>query len=99
MYEKKFFAPNGQNGSGKFCYGKKGDDLRITVPCGTVIKDAESGKVLADMLDRNAIFNQIPEKALKACKRVWGKEPNYRKKYAAECDVIFAVLKADSGKV
>ncbi|MFQ6723742.1 MAG: GTPase ObgE [Clostridia bacterium] len=51
MYEKKFFAPNGQNGSGKFCYGKKGDDLRIIVPCGTVIKDVESGKVLADMYE------------------------------------------------
>lgn len=49
MYEKKFFAENGQNGSGKFCYGKKGEDLHITVPCGTVIKDAETGKVLADM--------------------------------------------------
>lgn len=51
MYEKKFFAQNGSNGSGKFCYGKKGEDLRITVPCGTVIKDAESGKVLADMYE------------------------------------------------
>ncbi len=51
MYEKKFFAPNGSNGSGKFCYGKKGDDLRITVPCGTVIKDAETDEVLADMYE------------------------------------------------
>ena len=51
MYEKKFFAPNGSNGSGKFCYGKKGEDLRITVPCGTVIKDAETDKVLADMYE------------------------------------------------
>ena len=51
MYEKKFFAPSGSNGSGKFCYGKKGDDLRITVPCGTVIKDAETDKVLADMYE------------------------------------------------
>ena len=39
-------------------------------------------EVLADMLDRNVIFNQIPEKALKAFKQVSGKEPNYRKKYA-----------------
>ena len=49
MYEKKFYAQNGQSGSGKLCSGKKGEDLYITVPCGTVIKDAESGKVLADM--------------------------------------------------
>ena len=49
MYEKKFYAQNGENGSSKLCFGKKGEDLRITVPCGTVIKDAETGKVLADM--------------------------------------------------
>ena len=51
-------------------------------------------EVLADMLDRNVIFNQIPEKALKAFKQVSGKESNYRKKHAAECDVTYAVLKA-----
>lgn len=51
MYEKKFYAQNGENGSGKLCFGKKGEDLYITVPCGTVIKDAESGKVLADMYE------------------------------------------------
>lgn len=51
MYEKKFYAKNGENGSGKLCFGKKGEDLRITVPCGTVIKDAETGEVLADMYE------------------------------------------------
>ena len=51
-------------------------------------------EVLADMLDRNVIFNQIPESALKAFKQVSGKEPNYRKKHAAECDVTYAVLRA-----
>ena len=51
-------------------------------------------EALADMLDRNIIFNQIPESALKAFKQVSGKEPNYRKKYAAECDVLYAVLRA-----
>ena len=56
-------------------------------------------EVLADMLDRGVIFNQIPESALKAFKQVLGKEPNYRKKYAAECDVTYAVLKAVLGKV
>ena len=51
MYEKKFFAKNGENGSGKLCFGKKGEDLRIVVPCGTIIKDAETGEVLADMYE------------------------------------------------
>ena len=56
-------------------------------------------ETLADMLDRGVIFNQIPESALKAFKHVSGKEPNYRKKHAAECDVTYAVLKAVLGKV
>ncbi len=56
-------------------------------------------EVLADMLDRNVILNQIPESALKAFKQVSGKEPNYRKKHAAECDVVYAVLKAIWDKV
>lgn len=56
-------------------------------------------EVLADMLDRNVIFNQIPESALKAFKQVSGKEPNYRKKYAIGCDVLYALLRAVWGKV
>ena len=56
-------------------------------------------EALADMLERNVIFNQIPESALKAFKQVSGKEPNYRKKYAAECDVVYAVLSAVWGKI
>lgn len=64
-----------------------------------VKQDNGTYEVLADMLDRNVIFNQIPEKALKAFKQVLGKEPNYRKKYAAECDVFYAVLKAVWGEI
>ena len=51
MYEKRFFAQNGENGGGKLCFGKKGEDLKIIVPCGTVIKDAETNQVLADMCE------------------------------------------------
>ena len=56
-------------------------------------------EVLADMLDRNVIFDQIPESALNAFKQVSGKEPGYRRKYAAECDIMYAVLRAFWGKV
>jgi len=48
-YNKKYKAENGENGSGKNCYGKKGEDLYIKVPLGTVIKDNETGKVIADL--------------------------------------------------
>ena len=48
-YAKKFKAQNGENGSGGNKYGKSGDDLYINVPIGTIIKDAETGKVVADL--------------------------------------------------
>ena len=48
-FTKKFKAENGENGSGNHCYGKKGADCIIKVPKGTVIKDAETGKVIADL--------------------------------------------------
>lgn len=48
-YNKKFKATNGENGSGNRCNGKYGEDLYIKVPIGTIIKDAETNKVLADL--------------------------------------------------
>ena len=48
-YTKKFKAQNGENGSGGNKYGKAGEDLYINVPIGTIIKDAETGKVVADL--------------------------------------------------
>ena len=48
-YKKKFKAENGENGSGNNCFGKSGKDLIINVPLGTVIKDAETGKVICDL--------------------------------------------------
>ena len=51
-------------------------------------------EVLADMLDRDVIFDMLSDKTLTAFRKVMGKESNYRKKYAAKCDVLYAVLKA-----
>ena len=48
-YNKKFKAENGENGSGAHKYGKSGEDLIIKVPKGTVVKDSETGKVIADL--------------------------------------------------
>lgn len=48
-YNKKYKAQNGENGSGNNCYGKKGEDLYIKVPLGTVVKDSETGKVIIDL--------------------------------------------------
>ena len=48
-YNKKFKAEDGKNGSGGNCYGKSGEDLYIGVPRGTVVKDALTGKIIADL--------------------------------------------------
>ena len=48
---RKHIAQNGENGGGNRFAGKCGADLYLPVPRGTVIKDAESGKVIHDMSD------------------------------------------------
>ncbi len=54
-YNKKFRAKNGENGSGARCNGKYGDDIYIGVPRGTVIKDAQTGKIVADLSESNQV--------------------------------------------
>ncbi len=48
-YKRKYKAPNGMDGSGGRRNGKKGEDLVIRVPRGTVIRENESGVIMADM--------------------------------------------------
>ena len=48
-YKRKFIAENGGDGSGSKFHGKNGESITITVPEGTLIKDAASGKILKDM--------------------------------------------------
>lgn len=48
-YKRKYSAPNGESGKGGRCNGKKGKDLEIKVPRGTIIREANSKAVMADM--------------------------------------------------
>lgn len=48
-YKKKFFASNGQNGASGKKSGKSAEDLIIKVPYGTLVRDAENGKIIADI--------------------------------------------------
>ena len=52
-HRRKFAAQPGEEGGKRNCHGKNGEDLILKVPAGTVIKDAESGKVIADMSGDN----------------------------------------------
>ena len=53
-YGGKYKAENGEDGNKRRMHGKNGSDLIINVPEGTVIKEAESGKVIADMSGDNS---------------------------------------------
>ncbi len=53
---RRFLAPKGQAGRGKNQHGRRGEDLVIEVPLGTLVKEAESGRVLADLDSPEAIF-------------------------------------------
>ena len=48
-HRRKYAAQDGQEGGKRNCHGKSGQDVILKVPEGTVIKDAGSGKVIADM--------------------------------------------------
>lgn len=52
-FTKRFKAENGQNGSGAHKFGKSGSDCYVKVPRGTIVKDAETGKVIVDLSEVN----------------------------------------------
>lgn len=49
-YQKEYAATRGQHGMGSNKHGKSGTDITLEVPVGTVVKDAESGEILADII-------------------------------------------------
>ena len=48
-YKKKYAAQRGENGGAKHCTGKNGEDLIIKVPRGTLVRDANTGRIIADL--------------------------------------------------
>lgn len=52
-HKRKYAAAAGECGGKRNCHGKNGDDLIVKVPAGTIIRDAESNKVIADMSGDN----------------------------------------------
>ena len=51
-YNKKFKAENGKNGEGAHKYGKSGEDLYIKVPIGTIVRDAKTNRIIADLFKK-----------------------------------------------
>lgn len=48
-YKRKYVAERGQNGSSRNCTGRSAEPLIIKVPRGTVVRDAKTGRIMADM--------------------------------------------------
>ena len=55
-YDKRFQAGHAGHGSGAMRTGANGEDLKIFVPCGTLIRDAENNKILADLVEAGQNF-------------------------------------------
>ena len=49
-YKSKFIADNGENGRSKNQHGANGKDIYIKVPCGTIVKELGTSKIIADLV-------------------------------------------------
>ncbi len=65
-YKRKYSAEKGENGRSGRKFGKKAPDLIIRVPVGTVVKEAETGRILAD------VSSEKPVLVAKGGKGGWG---------------------------
>lgn len=54
--QRQIFAENGMPGAGNLQKGRNGVDLVLIVPCGTLVKDMQTGKTLFDFTDENQEF-------------------------------------------
>ena len=55
-YKRKYIAENGEDGKAGRSSGKKGADLVIKVPRGTLVKDAETGRIIADISNSEPVI-------------------------------------------
>ena len=67
-YKRKYLAQNGENGQGRKCTGKSAPALVVRVPKGTLVKEAGTGRILAD------ISGKEPVVVAKGGKGGWGNQ-------------------------
>lgn len=65
-YKRKYTAPRGENGKGGRCAGRSAGDLIVRVPIGTLVKEAQTGRIIADIWDNE------PQVIAKGGKGGWG---------------------------
>ncbi|WP_352400614.1 GTPase ObgE [Anaerotignum sp.] len=105
-YKRLFKAQNGEDGGKRNCFGKDGEDVVIRVPVGTVIRESESGKVMADISkageEKVLIFGGKGGKGNQHFATPTRQAPRYaeRGRIAKEYDVILELkLIADVGLI
>lgn len=54
-YKRKYAAEQGEHGGTNGCTGKSGKDLVIKVPPGTIVRDLDTGRILADMIESGQV--------------------------------------------
>lgn len=55
-YKRKYKAPKGENGKGDRRKGKNAEDLIVHVPMGTIVKEAETGRIMADISTKEPVI-------------------------------------------
>lgn len=55
-YMRKFEAKNGNPGEGSNCEGRSAENVYVNVPCGTLVRNHETGEVMADMVENGQEF-------------------------------------------
>ncbi|WP_312060822.1 GTPase ObgE [Anaerotignum sp.] len=105
-YKRAFKAQNGGDGEKRNCFGKDGEDITVRVPVGTVIREAQSGKVMADISkageEKVLIFGGKGGKGNQHFATPTRQAPRYaeRGRIAKEYDVILELkLIADVGLI
>lgn len=58
-YKRHYKAETGENGRTKKQFGKSGQNLILKLPVGTLVKDANTGKVIVDMKEHNQEFTIV----------------------------------------
>ena len=58
-YNRKFKAKNGEKGMTKGMHGRGAEDLIVSIPPGTTVRDAETGKVITDMVEDGQEFVEL----------------------------------------
>ena len=105
-YKRIYKAQNGEDGGKRNCFGKDGEDIIVKVPVGTVIREAESGKVMADISkageEKTLIFGGKGGKGNQHFATPTRQAPRYaeRGRIAKEYDIILELkLIADVGLI